>query len=45
VAVERALQAAIMFVMEESKPLNQRAESETKIQREVKKSKLLWMQN
>jgi hypothetical protein len=31
--------------MEESKPLNQRAESEIKIEREVKKSKLLWMQN
>jgi hypothetical protein len=29
-AVERALQGAIMFVMEESKPLNQRAASEVK---------------
>jgi hypothetical protein len=41
-----------MFVMEESEPLNQRAENEKKIQREekkiqrvIKKSKLLWMQN
>jgi hypothetical protein len=29
-AVERALQAAIMFVMEESKPLKRRAASEVK---------------
>jgi hypothetical protein len=34
-----------MFVMEESKPLNQRAENEKKIEGEIKKSTLLWMQN
>jgi hypothetical protein len=44
-AVETALQAAIIFVREESQPLNQRAENEKKTRREIKKSKLLWMQN